>query len=671
MDTQNATIQKLQSLFYPTSEANNTVLEELDRICKLYQLKPENVHNKWESLAMQQMTKENSDNNLQEQEFTEQSLLLFKSYLRQQVEWQTKMSQVSATNSSLPNSAQYSTPFRVPVGSQKKSKKLSLGGGGGNTLGNSSTQNRSTAIPQLNDIPQFASPQTPIASQQNIHAFNHQLSSVTSSAFKERQNSGKVEICYNEQLAVQSDVATQSQGGPQLVEVAVYPDYVFNTKYRYMAETCDSIVDSSCDRLAALGQQVAQDFDFVDSIADPFQASQLAVKTYGKICCDSTGKMNDQSIMLECSTQSSADADSREVKRIRLNVNGVEEYSVFPGKIVGVEGTNNSGRDVFTSSVLMNPSLPEPPSTSCSKLLQYSHDKRYMNGQPIHLAVARGPFTVGGSFDFEPLVAFLQQCRQNRSANVIVLIGPFVDEQEASLSQSDLTPMEIFNLKVAPIIVDYLQDQSNCRIVLIPSVDDAIHPHVALPQPPYDKLALFPKNLVEDVKVLNRIQCVSNPSVFVVNEVYVAVTSTDILMDLSREEISRFPSKPVHADRISRLVEDMLRQRSFYPLDPPNQSLYVSDQHQQALGLSVRPDILLLPSKLTMFAKNVHDSLVVNPGHLCRVGGVGGSQVGGTYASLLINPMGKNQLQEAIQHDPEAEMYHGVADRTCVKIMRI
>lgn len=76
--------------------------------------------------------------------------------------------------------------------------------------------------------------------------------------------------------------------------------------------------------------------------------------------------------------------------------------------------------------------------------------------------------------------------------------------------------------------------------------------------------------------------------------------------------------------------------------------------------MPVSPDLLITPSRLATFAKELgNHTLAVNPGQLAR--GTGG----GTYASLTINPL---PLED---QKPQQRIEHKVAKRTSVEIRRI
>ena len=131
-----------------------------------------------------------------------------------------------------------------------------------------------------------------------------------------------------------------------------------------------------------------------------------------------------------------------------------------------------------------------------------------------------------------------------------------------------------------------------------------------------------------------RIHLASNPSTIDINGVTIGLTSTDSLLHLSTEEINS--NLPI-GSRLTKLTEHFLRQRSYYPLFPPpanpNMDVNLDLTKREFFQMPCKPDILILPSKLACFAKDIiGGTVVVNPGHLVR------GAAGGTYATIDIHP---------------------------------
>ena len=72
--------------------------------------------------------------------------------------------------------------------------------------------------------------------------------------------------------------------------------------------------------------------------------------------------------------------------------------------------------------------------------------------------------------------------------------------------------------------------------------------------------------------------------------------------------------------------------------------------------LPLQPDVLITPSKLQPFARDVQGCLVLNPGHLSKGAG------GGTFSQLTVHPL---------TGDGDEVKPHGVPARTRAEITRI
>ncbi|CAN0321338.1 unnamed protein product, partial [Hapterophycus canaliculatus] len=134
-----------------------------------------------------------------------------------------------------------------------------------------------------------------------------------------------------------------------------------------------------------------------------------------------------------------------------------------------------------------------------------------------------------------------------------------------------------------------------------------------------------------------RVHLAPNPAWLRVNEVTIGVSSTDALFDLSGEEVS---AGGQGTNRLARLAGHLLQQQSFYPLFPPpaGSAAQLDMRHAQRWRMPSTPDVLLVPSRLAQFAREVQGCLCVNPGQLAK--GTGG----GTYAELAVHPMPREVL---------------------------
>ena len=414
--------------------------------------------------------------------------------------------------------------------------------------------------------------------------------------------------------------------------------------------------------------------------------SQEVVWVCGRICCDSTeGKINATSIVLEGSrTESNG-------RRVKLDVSKLDSFSLFPGQIVLVEGINSSGRTMVATNLIDG--IPKPPTkTLPTILLDMHHSTAYQHGQPISVLVASGPFSTAENLLYDPFQDLLVQVLETKP-DLLILLGPFVDVSQPLLATGEArlpiidddgkeTVHEsasyetIFRYQIVTYLQSLFSEDPSLptQIVLVPSLLDGHHECV-FPQPPIgDREKIKSEFFEDDLGVLNipcstdkdkRVHLLPNPCMFRFNEVLFGMTSNDVLFSLSADETS----KNTGNQRLARLAGHILQQQSFSPIFPIP-TVYGMQQadlrHSRHWQMGATPDILILPSKLNTMARNVHGTLVLNPGQLTK--GING----GTYAELAIHPIKDNNLRQLITDGKEAvPIEHNVFDRTAVNIKRI
>ena len=225
-------------------------------------------------------------------------------------------------------------------------------------------------------------------------------------------------------------------------------------------------------------------------------------------------------------------------------------------------------------------------------------------------------------------------------------------------------------------------DSIQTQFVLVPSLDDATTEWV-YPQAPFTdrrpgggtnlkipgaegvEIGTLGLHYIETVGRDNgprRVHCVSNPCTLKINEIVIGVTATDALFDMSADETN---ANLEVGSRLARIAQHMLQQRSYYPLFPGSSKTNLDLKRMDQWKMPCAPDLLILPSKLTPFARSVLDNntVVVNPGHLTR------NTSGGTYAAMDIHPISRDTLENAGGDD--VKLKHSVQDRTRVEIKRI
>ncbi|XP_010415340.1 PREDICTED: DNA polymerase alpha subunit B-like [Camelina sativa] len=390
---------------------------------------------------------------------------------------------------------------------------------------------------------------------------------------------------------------------------------------------CRFMYDRTEDRFNSLENRIVRHADafaasgLYEEQVDPAVASQRSIFAVGMICCDAEGHLNDKSILL----QSSAERTSGQ--RVPVDLNKLDQFSIFPGQIVGIEGQNPSGH-YLTASKLVDSVLTAdadlPPAKRQNldqEVVTSAEESHELSG--VSFIIASGPFTTSDNLLFEPLNELLAYARR-KSPQLLVLLGPFVDSEHPEIKNGtvDATFNEIFQVEVLRKLQDYTEFMgSEVRVVLVPSIRDANHDFI-FPQPPFD---------IHIPDLEHQMTSLSNPGTFEANQVKVGCCTVDVLKHLSGEEMSKNPIG-VPTDRMSRLASHLLRQRSFYPLYPPPESLpYDSSLAPKALEISSIPDILLLPSDMRYFVKvlslgegeDAVKCVCVNPGRLAKGEGAG------------------------------------------------
>ncbi|NXA43918.1 DPOA2 polymerase, partial [Eudromia elegans] len=359
---------------------------------------------------------------------------------------------------------------------------------------------------------------------------------------------------------------------------------------------------------------------------------QEPVTVLGQISCDSNGKLNAKSVILEGDREHSAGG------QVPLDLSELQEYSLFPGQVVIVEGTNSTGKCLVASKLYEGVPLPfhtpaEPAqgelwggiAAGLSRCSGMGTTRPFpgvsADTEPRMVLVACGPYTTSDSITYDPLSDLVDVIVRDRP-DVCILFGPFLDAKHEEVENCRLLGSfsDIFKLCLKTIIEG--TRSAGSRLVFVPSQRDVHHDYV-YPQPPFSYTEL-PK---EDKP---RVHFVSDPCTLEIHGTVFGLTSTDLLFHMGAEEIS---SSPGISDRFTRILKHVLTQRSYYPLFPPAEELNVDyETFRVHAALPVTPHVLVVPSELRYFVKDVLGCVCVNPGRLTK------GQVGGTYGRLLVQP---------------------------------
>ena len=425
---------------------------------------------------------------------------------------------------------------------------------------------------------------------------------------------------------------------------------------------------------------------------------QHKVLCVGRICNEAhEGRLNLESVMLEGSRRHSMGSRIKLDLSGLLEHNGNkgdagihrDGYSFFPGQIVAVEGINPTGRTMRVTRVIEGV-VPPPPQASIEDVASptpssssspYSEEKDAADAddddrRALSIWTACGPYTLSNDLEYDPFLDLVERVVAERP-DVVILCGPFVDGRQSlvigeggigpRITDDDdnddnagrlVTTERLFAMKVSSLLAEMYETvpDAKTQFVLVPSLEDAFLDAV-YPQPPIEddngrgegagrRDPRFTDLGLSEVETAGRrrfrpgpnsparrVHLVSNPCTLSINGVVVGVTSTDILLHLASEGCeASLPS----GLRLARLAGHLVRQGSYYPLFPPVRGTPLDMTKAREWEISVRPDLLVVPSKLVSFARPAEDghgeTLVVNPGELTK------GTSGGTYASIVIRP---------------------------------
>jgi len=399
--------------------------------------------------------------------------------------------------------------------------------------------------------------------------------------YSERSNKGEVVVKHNYDGG---SWGTGDSGNVEVKEVKnVKAPYTF--MFERMRDTAVALDETICrvgDRLIDKYNLVPEDLIDLGSTHP-----ELGVGV-GRIQCDSDGRLNSNSVILHGSLDSSSGVS------IPVDLSQVANFSLFPGQVVALDCNNPTGSRLVASKVYDG---VVRPTAEC----------QLQDNVTISVMVACGPFTTSDSTSLEPLEDVLKVIEEVKP-NAAILIGPFVDLKNAAVTSSGDSFGKQW-VDTVKLIAEKAND-INTEIVLVSSARDAAALPV-YPQPPIPKSDFYPKNM----------RSVSDPVILDIGGVHVAVTSTDILFHLGKEEIS-FPAR--NGDRMSRLASHILQQGSMYPLYPPSEEVNLDLEKLEQFGLiDHTPHVMLLPSDLTTFVRNIGDTTVLNPGRVTKGFGPG------------------------------------------------
>ncbi|NXX99770.1 DPOA2 polymerase, partial [Centropus bengalensis] len=120
------------------------------------------------------------------------------------------------------------------------------------------------------------------------------------------------------------------------------PEENLTKSYKFMFQKAPDVREVLSWRIEELGEALRSHHGLED-FAPASLPAQEAVTVLGRIGCDSNGKLNAKSVVLEGERERCSGG------QVPLDLSELKEYSLFPGQVVALEGTNSTGRRMLVS----------------------------------------------------------------------------------------------------------------------------------------------------------------------------------------------------------------------------------------------------------------------------------------------------------------------------------
>uniref|UniRef100_A0A8C0G4J1 DNA polymerase alpha subunit B n=1 Tax=Chelonoidis abingdonii TaxID=106734 RepID=A0A8C0G4J1_CHEAB len=379
-------------------------------------------------------------------------------------------------------------------------------------------------------------------------------SATPSQKYGSRSNRGEVVTSFG---SVQDTSWSGKGGHGSSVKLFGPPERLLTKSYKFMFQKLHDIREVLSWKIEELGDALKKHYK-IEEFTSVLVPAQEPVTVLGQIGCDSNGKLNGKSVILE------GDREHSSGGQVPVDLSELKEYSLFPGQVVVMESINSTGGKLVASKLYEKLVLT---------LLQYILDLELQI-----VLVACGPYTTSDSITYDPMLDLIDIINKDKP-DVCILFGPFLDAKHEQVEVS-CPPRE---LRI---------HNAGSQLVFVPSLRDVHHDFI-YPQPP------FSYELSKDDK--QRVHFVSDPCTLAINGVIFGLTSTDLLFHMGTEEIS---SSSGVSDRFTRILNHVLTQRSYYPLYPPSEEMNVDyENFYNYIPLPVTPDVLIVPSELRYFVK--------------------------------------------------------------------
>ncbi|XP_053691499.1 DNA polymerase alpha subunit B [Sabethes cyaneus] len=295
------------------------------------------------------------------------------------------------------------------------------------------------------------------------------------------------------------------------------------------------------------------------------------------------------------------DFDELTLRYTKLDFSKMKSWSVFPGQTVVLEGVNPRGTVFEVHKIHFERKLQLPVAPVDL-------------GRQLNIVIASAPFTEQEDLLYEKLSDLLAYC-SNNNPDVLILTGPFGSASNALFS----TIAEPFEAYFEKIMTNIMSSISASTEVLVVANHDDIMSMFVYPSFPY-RINKFFKNL----------HFLPDPCVVSINGFEIAITTVDIIKDLSDAEAGENRA----GDKVKRAFSYVFHHQTFYPLNPPPENVPLDVDLLNEFGNLPRvPNVMICPSDLKCFVRDVNGCVCINPGHLSDPG-----TGEGTFARVVVHP---------------------------------
>lgn len=278
---------------------------------------------------------------------------------------------------------------------------------------------------------------------------------------------------------------------------------------------------------------------------------------------------------------------------IRLDLSELAEYSVYSGQIAKVTGTNPIGEEIVVGEIVYDIDIhlrmiPEKESTFTLTVINGNRiGNNTVNTVGIPDMVGVSDKEIKNISESDKICEIIKKS----TADAIIVIGDTSAEEREKYKK--------------------LSFVRNIRVICLP-VHDGIESTMAYPGGFIKKVsdASIPSRVNEeysdgiyDVKASHFLE-VQNPSMISMNGVVIGVTSIDMLLGISRKEISRN-----RKNRMLDIINHTVCQRTFLPFVPHD--IPVDYSLYNCFIWPYRPDVLIFPTVLSANMKEVCSTHVV------------------------------------------------------------